>query len=449
LVAIMLAHAVPALSATLTIAADAGLGGVSKAGRWTAVRVLVDNTGRDLAGDLVASWGDFEVRRHVTLPSPSRKQFEILVRTTEVEGSVRLRVLSEDVEVGRVDAPVRLVAPDEPVTLCVHARGATAYLGAGCSAATTADRLPASARGYDAIDRVIWPEGEQPLTPEARLAFDRWRWMRALDETGDLTSTPPPRRPILRQGIPDGTLQVVGMLAVLYTGTLAIGGFFLRTRRAAAGSVYASALVLACLGSSAMLAVGRAGTASEVVVRHDTLVQQLPGETGAGVVMRGVVEFPSLDTYTVRAEADDAYFEPAVRSSRRIHTFDDGGAPVLEGTFPLGARQAFSLEAFLQMQPVAIVTDGALVRVTNQSAMELRDCRFAEGFSDRDIGSLRPGQRAEATRLTDGRGPVFTCALTSLPFELTEPSHVIREEGMTRLAVYRPLDETPTVEETR
>jgi hypothetical protein len=336
-----------------------------------------------------------------------------------------------------VDAPIQLVAPAEPVTLCVYRRGAPAYVTEGCSAVTTADRLPGSALGYDAIDRVVWPEGEQPLPPEMQLAFDRWRSMRALDETGDLTLTSQPRHPTLRQGMPEGTLQVVGLLAALYTSALVIGGIFMRTRRATAGAAYGTVVLLACLGSSAALAVGQAGRASHVVVRHDTLMQQLPGEAGVAVTMRGVMEFPSLDTYTVRVEQADAFIEPAARSARRKQAFDENGEPVLEGTFALGARQAFTLQGFVRMQPVALVTEGTLTRVSNQSSVELTDCRFADGFSVRDVGILRPGQTAEATRLTDSAGPLFTCAVTPLPLGLTEPSHTIREEGTTRLAVYR------------
>jgi hypothetical protein len=419
------------------LTADAGFGGVSKAGRWTTVRLLIENTGSDLAGDLVASWGDFELRRHVTLPSPSRKQFEILVRTTEVEGSIRLRVVSAGAEVGGVDAPIRLVATDEPLTLCVYPRRAPTYTGDGCQAATIIDRLPTSVRGYDAIDRVVWPEGELPLPSEARLAFSRWRWMRALDETGDWTSTPLPKHPILRQGVPEGTLYVIAVLAALYTAALVVGGFIVRARRVTIGAAYGSVALLTFVGSSAVLAVGH-GRSSHVVVRHDTLMRQLPGETGMAVAMRGVVEFPSLDTYTVRVGAGDAFIEPASRSVQRKHILDENGEPVLEGTFPLGSRQGFALEGFVPMQPVRVVTDGALTRVTNQSSIDLNSCHFADGFSVRDVGLLRRGQTVEALRLEHVPGPVFTCAVASLPFELKEPLYTIREQGTTRLAVYGP-----------
>jgi hypothetical protein len=196
-------------------------------------------------------------------------------------------------------------------------------------------------------------------------------------------------------------------------------------------------VLLAGLGASAALAVGQTGRASHVVVRHDTLVQQLPGETGAAVAMRGVVEFPSLDTYAVRMQPADAFIEPAARAAQRRHTFDESGEPVLEGTFALGTRQAFSLQGFVQTGPVVLVTDGSLTRVANRSQVELAACRFADGFSVRDVGVLRPGQTAEATQLAASAGPAFTCALTSLPFGLSEASHTIREEGTIRLAVYR------------
>ena len=38
---------------TLSLKAEAGLGGIGKAGRWSPVRVSVENTGQDLAGELI------------------------------------------------------------------------------------------------------------------------------------------------------------------------------------------------------------------------------------------------------------------------------------------------------------------------------------------------------------------------------------------------------------
>src|SRR4051812_8158667 len=102
---------------------QAGLGGVARARRWMPVRVIVDNTGADVTGELSIAWGDARVHRLIALASPSRTVIDSYLRTVDVRDHVSVEVIAGGTVVAASDARVRVAGDDEPVRVCIASGG--------------------------------------------------------------------------------------------------------------------------------------------------------------------------------------------------------------------------------------------------------------------------------------------------------------------------------------
>ena len=91
---LMLSLALPALGAQIDLDAEAGFDGYYRVGQWLPVRVDVSNTGPDLNGELVVTWGDVRFGQIVALPAPSRKSLEFYVRALDGQNKLELDFLS-------------------------------------------------------------------------------------------------------------------------------------------------------------------------------------------------------------------------------------------------------------------------------------------------------------------------------------------------------------------
>jgi hypothetical protein len=122
---LLVALQVPSAAAAerLTMSADAGLGGVVRAGRWAPVRVDVDNRGQDVSGTLTIEWGKTTARRAVTIAAPARRSFQFYVRTGDVRDIMVVRLESGGRELQRLEKPVRIAGRDETIHLCVESLG--------------------------------------------------------------------------------------------------------------------------------------------------------------------------------------------------------------------------------------------------------------------------------------------------------------------------------------
>src|SRR5688500_12060653 len=108
----------PALVAApnaVQLRAEAGLGGFARPGRWTPVRIELDNQARDLTADVVVEWGDTRLHRPIDLPAPSRTALELYVRTADARGSVVVRILANGETVASIDVPIRIVSEEDPL----------------------------------------------------------------------------------------------------------------------------------------------------------------------------------------------------------------------------------------------------------------------------------------------------------------------------------------------
>jgi hypothetical protein len=434
--------------------AEAGIGGIAKAHRWTPVRVVIEHSGRRFDGELVVTWGDATLRRPIVLASPGSRTFELYLRTAEAEGAVQVRLTGNpddaasgapgDADPDAVEARVRVLRPDEAVVLCIVPPLSAVEAG-GCSAAIVADAAPASARGYEAVDEVRWPGGPVRLSAEQQDAFDVWSTLRQLDEAGDLGLTPQPARPTTPPGLPAATRRVILGLAGLYLACLTALGVVSTRRSPNAGPVFGALVLVTLAGTSATAAIGRAGPARAVHLHHSSLVQQVPGTTRSLVTIRGVAEFPAFDDFTVELPLADSMLEAAAATGRAEQRTTESGHPVLAGRFGLGARQALTVEGIVDWQPLAVDAEGTRMTIANHSDRTLTDCRFGPGFSAVSDGNpvsvpaLAPGASVRAERVSDAAGPAFTCTLPGLPVSLIERRRPIETTGVTLVAVYHPL----------
>jgi hypothetical protein len=174
-----------------------------------------------------------------------------------------------------------------------------------------------------------------------------------------------------------------------------------------------------------------------VAIHHSTLIEQLPGSNSALVSVQGIVEYPARRHFEVRWPLTDAMLEPSSPASGAVHTMDAGGIPVLSGVRGLGTRQAFSGEGISHDPVLSVVGSGRTFTVSNRSAVDLVDCRFAAGFDPATVARLGPGATATATQNGDSPGPLVTCVADGVLLPFDDRGAPLATIGETVVAVYR------------
>jgi hypothetical protein len=414
--------------------AEAGLGGLARPGRWVPVRISVDNDGSALQGELVVQWGDATVHRGVVLAAPSRSRFELYIRTPDVRDVITVRLQSKAIAVASIDVPVRVVPLENETTVCVTSAGAVAADLDECTSSVPTEALPRSMRGYDAADRLLWRAGpEAVLASDQRIALERWRQYRQLQDA-DVPSRAP-RPPSAAEGTAfTPSLRALSAGFGLYVLAMVAAGVLTRTTRRRPLPMYAAITCVAVLGSSAALSAGRIGPASAVVVRHVSMLQELP-RGGSLISMRAVAEFPSFDTFHLRAGVADSSLE-SKSTPRSDVWFDDAGLPLLSGVHALGSSEEFTLEGIVDFSPLQVERRPGVVRVTNTASVDLHDCGLSDGFSVQHLGTLAAGRTLETEERQAENTPFFTCELLALPVEFVEGTHPVKVEGTTVVAAY-------------
>jgi hypothetical protein len=426
----------------VTVSVAAGLGGLVKPGRWAPVLVDVESRGGGLATDLVVTWGDATLTRRVTLVSAGRRRFELYLRTAEAESVVRVRL--EAVTPVTVEAPVTVVPHEEAVTLCIATPETPVTEPDRCSIVLPPERLPRSLRAYEIVDEVVTVRGASILPAAERTALERWRSLRLLETSGDLTLTAQVTRPMRRRGLSPPIAEAVMWATSVYLAGLLIAGLVVASRTSVSRAWLALGMLVAA-GTTLALTIGRVGPASRVRVHHTSLIQQLPGATGSLLTLRGIAEFPAPGTFRLRMPMEEAMIEAAAASGRAPQHVGDDGFPELVGSFGLGGRQMLTAEGLLESQWLRVEGDDRTIHISNRSAVELRDCRFAEGLSPEDAGNMAPGASVTAQRQGEVVGPLFTCILPESPVTFTVDERAVDVIGSTQLVVYR---QRPQVSQT-
>jgi hypothetical protein len=438
-IACLVASAAPARGATLE--AVAGLGGVTKAGRWTPVSVSVASDGDAIDAELVVSWGDTTLRQPVVVSPGARKDFELYIRTSDPRASIEVRLAADGRDVAAVSAPVRVLGADDRVILCVAADAASAADGADCTAPMLARALPRSARGYEVADEVRWPSARPPLTADQDAALRAWQALEALDASGDLGATPQVRRPQLPRGLPSAVSRAVAAIGAAYLLALVTAGVLLRARRAPLSWTAAAFMAATLSACAAVAAIGRVGDTRAVHLHHVSLLQQLPGARHSMLTLRGIAEFPAFDRFALRLPAADGALETSTpRGADGAR--DEQGFPVVAGAFGVAGRQSFAGEALVEIRPLAVDERGAAITIENQSGQTLHDCRLGRGLTAAAAGTtLAPGARLEATWTGASdeapSGPVITCTASDPPVAFVESKRPVVMHGTTTIAAYR------------
>jgi hypothetical protein len=412
--------------------AEAGLGGFVRPGRWTPVRIRVENKSSDLVGEILVEWGDAQLHRAIDVPAPSRTVLELYVRTLDVRGSIAVHVIANGEAVTSVDIPVRAVDDDERLVLCVGAVPPDPR-ESPCSASMPPEALPNSMRGYVAADEVRLPPGaESRLTPAQRTALHRWRAYHEI-EARDL-QTRPPQAP-LSASTPGGVGRA-SLLGAWMTIALSIccASIWMRGY----GSAWQSYMALAAatgLGVACAVLAGRFGPGAQILVRHSTTVEQVAD--GGIVSMRGTIEYPAFAAYAMHVSGVDGALTLRPFGANE-QWLNDVGAPVRRGTFGRGAHDEVEIDGVAEYAPFRVREEGSVIRVSNVSDATLSDCSFPEGFSERRVGTLAPGQTASARATAASDAPFFSCLVVQMPVTFSDVRFPVRIEGVGVVSVRLP-----------
>jgi hypothetical protein len=408
--------------------ADAGLGGVARPGRWTPVRVEIDNAERDLTGEIVVEWGDARVHRAVDVPAPSRTVLELYVRTGDARGVISVRLVADGTAVESVNVPVRVVADEDALVLCAG-NAPAAGDALPCTATVAPQALPRSMRGYAAADEVrLQPGAESQLTPAQRAALQQWRTYSELNAEGLLAQAP--RAPLAAANATGAHLPTAFAATVAALALLCAGWIWTRVR---AIHAYAAVAGAAALGMAAAVTAGRIGPGSAIRLRHATTVQQVSG--GSIVTMRGVFEYPAAGEFAVRAVGFDGAL---VSRGAAEQWLDAEGHPVHRGTFGRGARAPVEMDGVADYAPFDVTTERDTVRIRNRSNATLTGCAFPEGFSATDAVSLAPGASVSARSVMPTVAPFFSCTGDEPPVTLADRRFPLHAEGTTVVSVRLP-----------
>lgn len=407
----------------LTMSADAGLGGVVRAGRWAPVRVDVDNRGQDVSGTLTIEWGKTTARRAVALAAPARRSFQFYVRTGDVRDVMVVRLESGGRELQRIEKSVRIAGSDETVHLCIESIGSMA--GALCSATLPLQQLPGSWRGYDAADVVTIADVALLNTPQHR-ALDLWRAVRRAEDTGHsipATAALPDSVPPVRHARPILTFYLIALALI------ALAWPARRSNR----MTFSAAVCVIVAGSAVAAWSGRS---APVMLRHASIIRQFAGEPGALVTMRAVAEFPSDGEYAIHPVSADGVLDPGpAYGVVRPQDFDEEGYPVLLGRFGFGASEPFGVEVAADIRIFEVSRLEGRTRITNVSRHELRDCEWPSGFGPRTARALGPGASVTSTEPLTDVNAILSCRFEGAPLELTDAAHDVMTTGTT-VAVY-------------
>jgi hypothetical protein len=384
----------------IAISADAGYDGVTRTGRWTPVRVTIENAGKPLSGELVIEGGRARVVQPMVLPVPSRKVIEQYIRLPSSDiDHVHVSLVVEGRELAGVDAVVRPAPDDGSFLLCVRSAAISAP-EAGCTATVIAERLPLSWRGYDVVDQLESPVTiESSLSEEQRLALSAWRIRHAHEQT-----IPPASE---SRDVPVGPPQTRLFIAA-YAGLFLLMGASSRALGRKPRRLYGAFVTVVGIGCAAAVAQGRVGSGASVVVTGSTVIRAAEGLDGAFVSTQGVAIFPAFALFELRPNLDDGVL--MARQASAPIEFADDGESVVSGQFGKGQHVRFDMEGFSKMATLE-VRRAATLSISNVTAGDLTDCELPAGLSPRHVSVLHPQQTLTVAGAPDGAAAAITCRL--------------------------------------
>ncbi len=405
----------PAAADAAVLTANAGLDGVGRPGRWLPVRVAIEARSEDISGDLIAEWGPARVRRAVIVPAPSRREFELYLRTGDVRDVVTVRLEQHGHETSRVAVPLRIVGADDHAVLSVRH-----------------GPWPASWRSYDAADELVL-DGDGPSSPEAKDAIALWR---ALRRAGDIDRSLPSSDAV---PAPSAPARLVSPVLLFYTLAVAALMLLFARARGRASVSYSATIIVVAAGSTAAWASGRS---SAVVVRHQSIAEQFDdGGSRTLITIRATAQYPTQGRFLLRASTEDGAIDGA-NAIDDEGRFDSEGFPTLVSEGGIGATSSFTVEGTSTFRAFEVTHDGSRTRIANVSAVTLERCEFPPGFQAPPDTRLRPGQAVEGEPRAADVDPIVTCRLAGSPIEFSEAHHAVTTEGATAVVYHlRPVQQ--------
>lgn len=417
----LIAGATAAMGATggVTLAADAGLDGVTRPGRLTRVRIAIENSGTDMAGNLVVGAGGVSVARTLSLPAPSRKRIELYIRVPSADiDRIHVALVAEGREVAAVDAVVRFAPEETRFVLCV-ASSASVGSDPRCTSTLDAAALPDSWRGYDAVDELVWsPPGPWSLTDDQRIAINRWTVRRANDQSVGLAAQPAGPARVLTQ-----MRLLIAAYAALFL--LVVAAAQILARRSL--GIYAAIVSIVAFASAAAMAQGRIGAGASILLTDATIVRAAEGVDDTLVSTRGVARFPAFGSFELSPTFDDGVV--TVRQEPASATFADDGESVVSGVFGKNQHVEFDLEGFSGLPTVRVIRSGETTRIANVASSDLTDCELPSGILPRRVALLRAGDSLSVRGSPDAEDTAFTCRFQVAPPTLRSRRAPVEHQG--------------------
>ena len=422
----LITGATVAMAATggITLAADAGLDGVTRPGRFTRVRIAIENSGTDVAGNLVVVAGSERIARVLNLPAPSRKRFELYIRVPSADvDRIHVALVADGREVGEADAVIRFAPEESPFVLCV---GSMSVSDPRCTSTLDATALPDSWRGYDAVDE--WtpsPVALSSLTDTQRVAVNRWTLRHANDMSAGLAAEPD--RPA--QGLSQTRILIAAYAA---TFLLIVAAAQILARRSL--SIYAAVVSIVAVGSAAAMAQGRIGAGASIALTDSTVVRASEVTNDTLISTRGVARFPAFGSFDLSPAFADGIV--TMRQTPAGATFGEDGESALSGVFGKGQRVEFDLEGFSALPTVNVMRSADTIRIVNAASGDLTDCELPSGVSPRRVALLRAGDTLGIQGSPDSEDTALACRFQVAPSTIRSRRHHVQHQGRAML-VYR------------
>jgi hypothetical protein len=420
-------------ASALTIHATAGLSGVTRAGRWTPVQITITaSPGESSTGDLVVEWGDARVAHRVSVEGGTRRDLELYIRTSDPRGVVSVRYADAGGrEIARTGAPVRIETYDRELVVCVEPSH-----DAACSIAIEAAVLPSEWRGYDAADAIVMGPAMQLSDSQSR-ALTHWRELDGLNRSGVLSAVPRLPSTVPGAGTRRQARSTEAVALALTVMALAACGLFCRQPLLLFGGVLAATGVAGLAASQ----VGRFGAGSNLIVQHTSILLQMPDHRTARLTSRAVATFPAFDDYQLKASASDVAFERRTgRRGVRDEWIAEDGRSALAGRFAAGAREAFTIEALVDIAPVRLHASQGGITAANTSTFTLDECRWLDAAVTTSV-TIGPGRTVSLPPPPGSMIPVLRCTTQALPLPLVEGGREVRASGTTQVLAALPTGE--------
>jgi hypothetical protein len=361
--------AAPALSVR------AGVGGAARPGRWMPVDVTVSAGDTPLRGAVVVEWGGAVARRDIDIAALSSTQVTLLARTIAATPAVRVSVVSAGGSVAASsETALTLLPVDDPATLCIGPAPDTA----GCAVTIPESEAPASWRGFDLADEVIW-DTTRSAASDAANALLLWRAARWWQDSGFVDPVVAPFDSTSR--LSDRTSASLMAFVV----TLVILSGLVTWRRAPLWLAAGVPLAVAVAGSALVTRSSR-----DVDMQAVSFVHEFAGVPQAIVLMKGEVEHPGASTLELTPEIDGATVDVVHGLQRTESAVSAEGRAIYRNTAGRGVKQRFELNGVVEGEWLRVTQRAGDLAIENHSQLALADCQL-RSTDTRAIGPIAAG----------------------------------------------------------